>query len=212
MVRSETSLYFLCIFSLTRRGVWLHFYRLCPLFFNISKFQLKKRSHLESEVAARGIDWRGNVIIQGRGERTSSGRGYAGLDLQRAASSSLNLEGLEWTKEWIPRRQKASLSTDKPLEGPDGPSLLFTPSFSLPPPIHPSGLTSSGYIERCFLKPNPVSSVVDASMLIRYNVQASIETAASSVHYGVPRTMASRATMIYVARPVSVLVRSRGPR
>lgn len=39
-------------------------------------------------------------------------------------------------------------------------------------------------------------------MLIRYNVQASIETAASSVHYGVPRTMASRATMIYVARPV----------
>lgn len=48
-------------------------------------------------------------------------------------------------------------------------------------------------------------------MLIRYNVQASIETAASSLHHGVPLTMASRATMIYVARPVSVLVRSRGP-
>lgn len=212
MVRSETSLYFLCIFSLILVEESDYISIVSVPFFNIAKFQLKKRSHLESEVAARGIDWRGSVIIQGRGERTSSGRGYAGLDLQRAASSSLNLEGLEWTKEWIPRRQKASLSTDKPLEGPDGPSLLFTPSFSLPPPIHPSGLTSSGYIERCFLKPNPVSSVVDASMLIRYNVQASIETAASSVHYGVPRTMASRATMIYVARPVSVLVRSRGPR
>lgn len=79
--------------------------------------------------------------------------------------------------------------------------------------LHPSlRLTSSGYIERCFLKPNPVSSVVDASMLIRYNVQASIETAASSVHYGVPRTMASRATMIYVARPVpGVGEHSTGP-
>lgn len=212
MVRSETSLYFLCIFSLILVEESDYISIVSVPFFQHFQIPIEKKK--SSRKWSRGTRDRlkRSVIIQGRGERTSSGRGYAGLDLQRAASSSLNLEGLEWTKEWIPRRQKASLSTDKPLEGPDGPSLLFTPSFSLPPPIHSSGLTSSGYIERCFLKPNPVSSVVDASMLIRYNVQASIETAASSVHYGVPRTMASRATMIYVARPVSVLVRSRGPR
>lgn len=212
MVRSETSLYFLCIFSLILVEESDYISTVSVPFFQHFQIPIEKKK--SSRKWSRGTRDR---LKRERHYSRSRRKDFIRKRIRRFGSATSRIlkpqfrgvgmnEGVN-TKEakgfvihWqATRRSRRSFP---PLH-----SLLFSST-----PIHPSGLTSSGYIERCFLKPNPVSSVVDASMLIRYNVQASIETAASSVHYGVPRTMASRATMIYVARPVSVLVRSRGPR